>query len=190
MDGKLLESELLGAGGVSAGETFSAETAPEGLDWDSFERGGGGWNRQQQGWGGAQGYYMAGVDYGYATAAGVGYSGGAYEYQSAGMNGYDYSAQTPPRQQNPGIYGGAAAADFPTTTTSRFNVYNQPERQTWSEKAAKQPGGAQAGVVQAVRAPRGPDADGGPGFKGRGRRGGASGIVGGMRGMRAREGGL
>lgn len=92
-----------------------------------------------------------------------GWSRSSYEY--GGPMGYGH---VPPRQQNPGIYGGAAAADFPTTTTSRYNVYAQG-RTPYVEKVQKQPGGAQMGVVQAVRAPRGPDADGGKGFKGRGK---------------------
>lgn len=189
LDGKLLESQLH-AGNTDGGgheAHLTAETDAGGLDWDSFSRDTN-WQKQQQqqpawtgqqpqGWTGQQsqpgGYYQSGVDYGYATA-GAGINGGptgygGYDYQTAASGAYDYIPQLPTRQQNPGIYGAAATAEFPP---SRYIAgYGQPyqekqQQPTYSEKASKQPGGGQAGA-QAVRAPRGPDADGSRGFKGR-----------------------
>lgn len=199
LDGKLLESQLHAGNTDDGGHQahLTAETDAEGLDWDSFSRDTN-WPKQQQqqqtawngahpqGWTGQQsqpgGYYQSGVEYAYATA-GASINGGptgcygGYDYQTAATGAYDYIPQLPPRQQNPGIYGAAATADFPP---SRYAAgYGHPDRQsyadkqpqpTYSEKASKQPGAGQAGV-QAVRAPRGPDADGSRGFKGRGGKG-------------------
>lgn len=190
LDGKLLESQLH-AGNVDGGgheAHLTTETDAEGLDWDSFSRDTN-WPKQQQqaawggqhpqGWNGQQsqqgGYYQSGVEYGYATA-GAGIPGGpvsysGYDYQTAST--YDYVPQLPPRQQNPGIYGAAATADFPPSRYTAGYGQPYPEKQqqpTYSEKASKQPGASQAGA-QAIRAPRGPDADGSRGFKGRGAKG-------------------
>lgn len=199
LDGKLLESQLHAGSPDDGGHQahLTTETDAEGLDWDSFSRDTN-WPKQQQqqqqqqtAWNGTHsqgwtsqsqqgGYYQSGVEYAYATA-GAGINGGptgyGYDYQTAATGAYDFNPQLPPRQQNPGIYGAAATADFPP---SRYAAgYGHPDRQsyrdkqlqpTYSEKVSKQPGAGQAGV-QAIRAPRGPDADGSRGFKGRGGKG-------------------
>lgn len=178
LDGKLLESQLINSedaegGGVDLGEG----TEPEGLDWDSFSRDKGWGPQQQQSQWGPQGYNLAG-EYGYTAGGGGGYAGG-YDYTISTAPNYDYLSLQP-RQQNPAIYGGSAAAV--DTQQGRFNGY--------TEKQGRAPGSSQTGVVQAVRAPRGPDSDGGRGFKWRGGLRNINGTAERMKGMRLQQGGV